>query len=54
MEIQGLSKSELARRLSISRQYITDLINGKKSITLKSAKKIALALDVPVSGIIGM
>ncbi len=54
MEIQGLSKSELARRLGISRQYVTDLLNGKKPITLKSARKIAHALEVPVSGIIGM
>ena len=54
MEIQGLSKSELARRLGISRQYVTDLLNGKKPITLKSAKKIAHALEVPVSGILGM
>ncbi len=54
MEIQGLSKSELARRLGISRQYVTDLLNGKKPITLKSAKKFAHALEVPVSGILGM
>ena len=52
MEIQGINKSELARRLGFSRQYVTDLLNGKKPITLKSAKKIANALDVPVSGII--
>ncbi|MGR3173397.1 MAG: helix-turn-helix transcriptional regulator [Candidatus Scalindua sp.] len=52
--IRGLSKSELARRLGISRQYVTDLLNGKKPITLKSARKIAHALEVPVSGIIGM
>jgi transcriptional regulator with XRE-family HTH domain len=54
MEIQGLSKSELARRLGISRQYVTDLLNGKKPITLKSAKKFAHALEIPVSGILGM
>ncbi len=52
MEIQGISKSELARRLGFSRQYVTDLLNGKKPITLKSAKKIADALEVPISGII--
>ena len=54
MEIQGLTKAELARRLGISRQYVTDLLNGKKPITLKSAKKIAHALEVSVSGIIGL
>ncbi len=54
MEIKGLSKSELARRLGISRQYVTDLLNGKKPFTLKSAKKIAHALDVSVAGILGM
>lgn len=54
MEIQGLNKSELARRLGISRQYVTDLLNGKRSITLQSARKIAHALEVPVSGILRM
>lgn len=54
MEIQDLTKSELARRLGISRQYVTNLLNGKKPITLKSAKRFAHALEVPISGIIGM
>ncbi len=54
MEIQGITKAELARRLGFSRQYVTDLLNGKKPITLKSAKKIAQTLEVPVSGIIGV
>ncbi len=54
MEIQGINKSALARRLGISRQYVTDLLNVKKPITLKSARKFAHALEVPVSGIIGM
>lgn len=52
MEIQGISKAELARRLDMTRQFVTDMLNGKKSITLKSAKKIAKALVVPLSGII--
>jgi DNA-binding Xre family transcriptional regulator len=54
MEIQDINKSALARRLGISRQYATDLLNGKKPITLKSAKEIAHALEVPVSGILGI
>ncbi|MEK6765566.1 MAG: helix-turn-helix transcriptional regulator [Planctomycetota bacterium] len=54
MEIQGINKSELARRLGISRQYVTDLLNGEKPITLRSAKKFAHALEVPISGILGM
>ena len=52
MEIQGLTKTELANRLGISRQYVTNLLNGNKPITLKSAKKIAQALKVPLSGIL--
>lgn len=52
MEIQGINKAELSRKLNVSRQYVTDLLNGKKAITLKSAKKIADALEVPVSGIL--
>jgi len=54
MEIQGLTKSDLTKRLGFSRQYVNELLNGNKPITLKSAKKIATALDVPVSGIIGI
>lgn len=54
MEIQGINKSELARRLGISRQYVTDLLNGKKPTTLRSAKNFAHALEVPIFGILGM
>lgn len=54
MEIQNISKSNLAKRLGVSRQYVTDLLNGRKSITLQSARKIAHALEVPVSGILGI
>ena len=52
MEIQGITKPELSKRLGFSRQYVNELLNGNKPITLKSAKKIAVALDVPVSGIL--
>lgn len=54
MEIQGLTKSDLSKRLGFSRQYVNELLNGNKPITLKSAEKIAVALDVPILGILGI
>ncbi len=53
MEIQGITKSGLAKKLGISRQYVTSFLNGNNPVTLKSAKNIARALDVPLAGIIG-
>ena len=44
----------LRHEIEVMQEILRDLLNEKKPITLKSARKIAHALEVPVSGIIGM
>ena len=52
MELQELSKSDLAKALSVSRQYISAVLNGKKPLSLDLARKIAKVLGCPLSGIV--
>ena len=44
----GVTKAELARRLSVSRAYVTQLLGGKPNMTLTTLAKIAIALDCEV------
>ncbi len=46
MEVQGVSQAQLAESMGVTRQYISDLVAGRKPITLKTAKKLAKALKV--------
>jgi plasmid maintenance system antidote protein VapI len=46
MEIQSVSQSDLAQKLKVSRQFISDVLNKKKKLTNPMAKKIAFALGV--------
>ena len=46
MEIQSVSQSELAKKLNVSRQFISDILNNKKKLSSSVAKKIAIALGV--------
>ena len=42
----GWSQAELGKRIgSFSRQYVSDLENGRKNISLKVAKKLAVIFD---------
>lgn len=45
MEKRGVSKAELARKLSKSRSYVTQLLDGARNMTLRSLADICLALD---------
>lgn len=49
MERAGLSRSELARKLGRSRAYVTQLLNGKPNLTLKTLVAIACALGGELS-----
>jgi putative transcriptional regulator len=42
---KGLSQTELADRLQISKTYLSKIENGKSSLSLKLAARIAKALD---------
>jgi len=52
MEIQSITQSDLAKRLKVSRQFISDILNGKKTLSSATAKRIASALGVRSSAIL--
>jgi len=43
-----INKAELARRLSVSKPFITKLLNGNVNMTIKTLVSIANALDCNV------
>jgi len=52
MEIQAITQSDLARELKVSRQYVSDLLSGKKPLNSKTISRIAQLLGVKSSAII--
>jgi len=49
MEKQGLSKADLARKLGVSRAFVTKLLNGKPNITMRTLVEVAMALGLTVN-----
>ena len=45
MERQNVSKSELARRLGKSKAYVTQLLDGRANMTLRTISDVLFALD---------
>ena len=55
IELTGIKKAELARRLGVSRSQISELISGEtKEPGLTRAKNIADALGVPLEDMLNM
>ena len=52
MEIQSVTQSDLAKKLKVSRQFISDVLKGKKALSVATTKKIAAALGVKLHVII--
>lgn len=52
MKQQDISRKELAAKLGVSPQYISEVVNNKKNITLAGLQKFAKALHVPLSALI--
>ena len=48
MKRQGLSRSDLARRLNCSNAYVTKLMSGSQNLTLKKLSQIGVALGCSV------
>lgn len=46
MEAAGVSRAELARRMDVTRGYITQVLNGRNNPTLRSFADFLTALDV--------
>ena len=45
---QGLSKTEFALMVGISRPYLSQIENGSANVTIKMLERVASALDVPM------
>jgi len=48
MERQGITRTELARRLGATPAYVTKLLRGKVNFTLATMVRLARALDAEV------
>lgn len=46
IEARGVPVTELARRVGVSRQYLHDVLNGEKKLSLTTMGKLAGALDL--------
>jgi len=44
MEAQGISRAELAKRLGVSKAFITKLLNGNPNLTIKTMVSLAKTL----------
>src|SRR3989338_8971004 len=49
MESAGISRSELAERMNVSRPYVTRLLKAPSNLTLRTMWQLALSLDAKVS-----
>ena len=48
MDEQGISRSELADRIGVKRQFITRILSGNPNITLLTLVKVATALNAKI------
>lgn len=46
MEVEGISKAELAKRIGSSRSYVSRIMDAPPNMTLRSISKIGLALGL--------
>ncbi len=46
MEMAGVTRAELSRRLGVSPAYVSNVLNGVRTLTLRGLIKIATALDL--------
>lgn len=53
MERQGITRSELARRIGASPAYVTKILRGKANFTLETMIRLARALDADLHVQIG-
>lgn len=46
MEQKGISKKDLARKISKSKSHATQILNGSRNMTLGTLSDICVALDI--------
>ncbi|MCQ2246545.1 MAG: helix-turn-helix transcriptional regulator [Bacteroidaceae bacterium] len=52
MKLNNISTQDLAARMHVSPQYVSEVVNERKNITLSGLAKFANALQVPVAALI--
>lgn len=53
MDYKGISKADLAKRMDVSRAYISKLFNNSTNLTLTSLAKISIALGIRIGISVG-
>lgn len=53
MQNQGVTRTELARRLCTSQAYVTRVLSGNANFTLKTMSKLAFALGLELEVALG-
>ena len=48
---KGITNVTLAKMLNVTPQYIGEVVNGHRNITVDKAKRIADALEVPLAAL---
>lgn len=51
-EYRGYTQSQLAKKVDVAQNTISDIENGKKDGSTKTLKKIAIALDVDLDDLV--
>lgn len=51
MKEKNLTANELGKRMNVTSQYVSEVANGKKNITIAGLSKYAQALDVPMAAL---
>lgn len=51
MKERGISTQTLAENMDVSPQYVSEIVNERKNITLASLSKFAEALKVPMAAL---
>jgi DNA-binding XRE family transcriptional regulator len=49
---EGITQAEMAQRLGITQNMVSDMENGRRAISLKMAKQIGHAFNVPYKGFV--
>lgn len=51
MKENGITTQELGLKMQVSTQYISEVVNERKNITMSGLAKFAEALDVPMAAL---
>lgn len=47
LEYRGISQAHLARVIGRPPQFVSELVNGKRELTVDTARRLEAALDIP-------